>query len=113
MRRLRRPEPDSGGKGRRDGQVRPVRKAGADANPPDRPPGGGDGRRFRERRSQIGTGERYEKIRTYNYPQDRITDHRINLSLHNLPRILDGELDEFIENLATNERARQLENSLL
>jgi len=66
-----------------------------------------------ERRSQIGTGERSEKIRTYNYPQDRITDHRINLSLHNLPRILDGELDEFIENLATNERAKQLENSLL
>jgi peptide chain release factor 1 len=66
-----------------------------------------------ERRSQIGSGERSEKIRTYNYPQDRITDHRINLSLHNLPRILDGELDEFIENLATNERARQLENSLL
>lgn len=66
-----------------------------------------------ERRSQIGTGERSEKIRTYNYPQDRITDHRINLSMHNLPRVLDGELDEFIENLATNERARQLENSLL
>jgi len=62
-----------------------------------------------ERRSQIGSGERAEKIRTFNFPQDRLTDHRINLTLHNLPRILDGELDELIEALATNERAKQLE----
>ena len=66
-----------------------------------------------ERRSQIGSGERAEKIRTYNLPQDRITDHRINLTLHNLPRILDGELDELIEALATSERAKQLEESRL
>lgn len=66
-----------------------------------------------DRRSQIGTGERAEKIRTYNFPQDRITDHRINLTLHNLPGILDGELDELIEALATNERAKQLEGSQL
>ena len=66
-----------------------------------------------ERRSQIGTGERAEKIRTYNFPQDRITDHRINLTLHNLPGILDGELDELIETLATSERAKQLEGSQL
>ena len=62
-----------------------------------------------ERRSQIGTGERAEKIRTYNFPQDRLTDHRINLTLHNLPGILDGALDELIDALATNERAKQLE----
>ena len=66
-----------------------------------------------QRRSQIGGAERAEKIRTYNFPQDRLTDHRIGLTLHNLPRILDGELDELIAALATNHRARQLEESLL
>lgn len=66
-----------------------------------------------QRRSQIGSAERAEKIRTYNFPQDRITDHRIGMTLHNLPRILDGELDELIDAIATNERARQLEKSLL
>ena len=45
------------------------------------------------RRSQVGTGERSEKIRTYNFPQDRLSDHRIGLTLHNLPRIMQGELD--------------------
>ena len=66
-----------------------------------------------ERRSQIGSGERAEKIRTYNYPQDRITDHRINLSIHNLPRVLDGGLDELIDALATSEQVRLLEKSHL
>jgi peptide chain release factor 1 len=62
-----------------------------------------------DRRSQVGTGERAEKIRTYNYPQDRITDHRINHSLHNLPRFMDGGLDELIDTLTTAEQTRLLE----
>lgn len=66
-----------------------------------------------ERRSQIGSGDRAEKIRTYNFPQDRITDHRINLTLHNLPHVLDGNLDELINALATGERAKQLKESQL
>ncbi len=66
-----------------------------------------------ERRSQIGSGERAEKIRTYNYPQDRITDHRINVTFHNLPRILDGDLDDVVDALATNEQAKLLEGARL
>jgi len=62
-----------------------------------------------DRRSQVGTGERAEKIRTYNYPQDRISDHRINASFHNLPKIMDGALDELIDALATSEQSRRLE----
>jgi peptide chain release factor 1 len=63
----------------------------------------------KQRRSQVGTGDRSEKIRTYNFPQDRVTDHRISLTLHNLPRILEGELDELIDALATSDQAKQLE----
>ena len=66
-----------------------------------------------QRRSQIGSGERAEKIRTYNFPQDRITDHRVGLSFHNLPRILEGELDELINAIATSEQAKQLEAQLV
>jgi len=65
-----------------------------------------------ERRSQVGTGDRAEKIRTYNFPQDRISDHRINLTVRNLPRILEGELDELIDALATGIQARQLEEQI-
>lgn len=61
------------------------------------------------RRSQVGTGERSEKIRTYNYPQNRVTDHRIGMTSHNLPAILDGELDEFIDELATREESERLQ----
>lgn len=66
-----------------------------------------------ERRSQIGSGERAEKIRTYNFPQDRVTDHRIGLTIHNLRQVLDGELDELIEALATDEQVKQLERAKL
>jgi len=66
-----------------------------------------------ERRSQIGSGERAEKIRTYNYPQDRVTDHRINLSVHNLPHLLDGELDDLIDALSTDEQVKLLEETRL
>jgi len=65
-----------------------------------------------ERRSQVGTGDRAEKIRTYNFPQDRVSDHRISLTLRNLPRILEGELDELLDALATSHQARQLEEQV-
>lgn len=61
-----------------------------------------------ERRGQVGTGERSEKIRTYNYPQNRVTDHRINLSVYNLPAVMNGEIDEFIDELATRDQAAKL-----
>jgi peptide chain release factor 1 len=62
------------------------------------------------RRAQVGTGERSEKIRTYNFPQDRVTDHRIGLTVHNLPAILDGDIDALIDAVATSEQTRQLEH---
>src|SRR5690625_520653 len=62
------------------------------------------------RRSAIGTGDRSERIRTYNFPQNRVTDHRISLTLQKLDQILDGELDEFIEALIAEEQAEQLKN---
>ena len=61
------------------------------------------------RRSQIGSGERAEKIRTYNFPENRLTDHRIKLTKHQLDEILEGELDEFTEALASEDRRRALE----
>jgi peptide chain release factor 1 len=60
------------------------------------------------RRSQIGTGERAEKIRTYNFPENRVTDHRIKLTTHQLDRILHGELDEFTDALVSEDRRRAL-----
>ncbi len=66
-----------------------------------------------ERRSKIGTGDRSEKIRTYNYPQNRITDHRINFTLMQLDRVMQGNLDELIDALVAEDQKRKLENSVL
>jgi len=63
----------------------------------------------KERRSQVGTGHRSEKIRTYNFSQDRVSDHRIGKTLRNLPRILEGDLDGLIDALAADDQMRQLE----
>ncbi len=61
------------------------------------------------RKSQVGTGERSERIRTYNFPQARVTDHRINLTLHKLPVVIEGDLDELIEALAASDQAERME----
>jgi peptide chain release factor 1 len=63
------------------------------------------------RRSQIGGGRRAEKIRTYNFPENRLTDHRVHLTVHRLDKILEGELEEFTEALAADERQRALETA--
>ena len=64
-----------------------------------------------ERRNKIGTGDRSEKIRTYNYPQNRVTDHRIGLTLNKLDRIIEGELEEVIEALIAEDQKRKLQES--
>jgi len=61
-----------------------------------------------DRRSQVGTGERSERIRTYNFPQGRISDHRINLTLHRLPAVLEGDLDEIVDALSAEDQRRKL-----
>lgn len=63
------------------------------------------------RRSQVGTGERSEKIRTYNYPQSRVTDHRIGVSSYNLPVVMDGDIEMFIEKLSNQDEAERLSTS--
>ncbi len=65
-----------------------------------------------DRRSQVGSGDRSEKIRTYNYPQSRVTDHRIGLTLYKLDEIMNGDLDEIIDALVTAQRAEQLKETM-
>ncbi|MBL8667334.1 MAG: peptide chain release factor 1 [Rhodospirillales bacterium] len=64
--------------------------------------------RAAERKSQVGSGDRSERIRTYNFPQTRVTDHRVNLTLHKLDRVLDGELDEVLDALIADDQANRL-----
>jgi peptide chain release factor 1 len=66
----------------------------------------------RDRRNQVGTGERAEKIRTYNFPQNRVSDHRIGLTLHNLSAVLEGNLGDLIDALASHDQAERLKASL-
>ena len=65
--------------------------------------------RAESRRAQVGTGDRSEKIRTYNFPQNRVTDHRVDLSVHNLPAVLEGNLDTIIDAVATADQAARLQ----
>ena len=69
-----------------------------------------DAERAQTRRSMIGSGDRSEKIRTYNFPQSRVTDHRIGLSVYQLDAVLDGEIDTFIDALIDADQAEQLKN---
>ncbi|HIM24126.1 MAG TPA: peptide chain release factor 1, partial [Rhodospirillales bacterium] len=67
-----------------------------------------DDERAATRKSQVGSGDRSERIRTYNYPERRITDHRINLTLHKLDSVLNGDLEELIDQLSAEDQARRL-----
>ena len=67
-------------------------------------------KRSEERKSQVGTGDRSGRIRTYNFPQGRVTDHRIGLTLYKLENILQGDLDELIDNLSTYYQSQALQN---
>jgi peptide chain release factor 1 len=61
-----------------------------------------------QRKTMVGSGDRSDKIRTYNYPQSRVTDHRIGLTVYNLPSVMDGNLDEFVEQLRITANAEKL-----
>jgi peptide chain release factor 1 len=65
-----------------------------------------------QRKSQVGTGERNERIRTYNFPQNRVTDHRINLTLYNLDRVIEGDLQELLDALRNRDIEEKLKEQL-
>ena len=67
-----------------------------------------DAERAETRKAQVGSGDRSERIRTYNYPERRVTDHRINLTLHQLDKMMDGDLDEVIDALTADDQAKRL-----
>ncbi|MCY3726655.1 MAG: peptide chain release factor 1, partial [Rhodobacteraceae bacterium] len=64
--------------------------------------------RAADRKSQVGSGDRSERIRTYNFPQGRVTDHRVNLTLYSLEKVIEGEMDEIIDYLITDDQANKL-----
>ena len=66
----------------------------------------------RTRKTLVATGDRSEKVRTYNYPQSRVTDHRVGYSMHNLPAFMDGEIDDAIEALQLAENAERLKEAV-
>ena len=95
-------------------RAQPVPEQGQGAGDPAQPPAGPEaetaaGCHQCQPSGAGGTGDRSEKIRTYNFPQDRCTDHRIGLTVHNLSKIMDGNLDEVIDALATREQAEKLQ----
>ena len=67
-----------------------------------------DAERASNRKNQVGSGDRSERIRTYNFPQGRVTDHRINKTVYQLPAVMEGDLDEFIEALITEDQMNKL-----
>ncbi len=67
-----------------------------------------DAQRSADRKGQVGTGDRSERIRTYNFPQGRVSDHRINLTVYEIDRVVEGELDRFIDALIAEDRAAKL-----
>jgi peptide chain release factor 1 len=71
-----------------------------------------DAERAAARKGQIGTGDRSERIRTYNFPQNRVTDHRVGVTLHQLDRVMEGELDELIEAVAASLQAEELREQM-
>jgi peptide chain release factor 1 len=70
-----------------------------------------DKERSDDRKQQVGSGDRSERIRTYNFPQGRVTDHRINLTLYKLDRVMEGEMDEIIDALITDHQQKLLANN--